>query len=161
MAVNQEISAKRSSLPKWYAHLVELILVLNVVGYIVFTIIEVGNHHDGWIYTVEAIMFRVSSVLIPASAMALVILEVSMILARYLYDDDKRSQEEAERQEQIEVMLKTQERIEGMLKTQERMDDMLKTQERIEGMLKTLVDDVEELKNDKRTSNGDTKDKSE
>ena len=99
--------------------------------------------------------------LIPASAMALVILEVSMILARYLYDDDKRSQEEAERQEQIEVMLKTQERIEGMLKTQERMDDMLKTQERIEGMLKTLVDDVEELKNDKHASNGDTKDKSE
>lgn len=86
-------------------------------------------------------MFRVSSVLIPASAMALVILEVSMILARYLYDDDKRSQEEAERQEQIEVMLKTQERMEGMLKT--------------------LVDDVEELKNDKRTSNGDIKDKSE
>lgn len=64
-----------------------------------------------------------------------------MILARYLYDDDKRSQEEAERQEQIEVMLKTQERMEGMLKT--------------------LVDDVEELKNDKRTSNGDIKDKSE
>ena len=38
---------------------------------------------------------------------------------------------------------------------------MLRTQERIEGMLKTLVDDVEELKNDKRTSNGDTKDKDE
>lgn len=141
MAVNQEISAKRSSLPKWYAHLVELILVLNVMGYIAFTVIELGNHHDGWIRTVEAIMFRVSSVLIPASAMALVILEVSMILARYLYDDDKRSQEEAERQEQIKVMLRTQERIEGMLKT--------------------LVDDVEELKNDKRTSNGDTKDKDE
>lgn len=141
MAVNQEISAKRSSLPKWYAHLVELILVLNVMGYIAFTVIELGNHHDGWIRTVEAIMFRVSSVLIPASAMALVILEVSMILARYLYDDDKRSQEEAERQEQIKVMLRTQERIEGMLKT--------------------LVDDVEELKNDKRTLSGDTKDKDE
>lgn len=70
----------------------------------IFIVIEAKAPHEEWTKAVEVFLIRVSHTLIPATAVALVILEAAVILARYLFDDDKRSREE-ERLDRMEKML--------------------------------------------------------
>lgn len=169
--VNGPAHRFRISCSNAHDYAIAIIGVSNLVGVMLITLYEWGGNHAKYADIGMAVVGRISSTLIPLTAVILVILEgITMVFARIFWNQEKQLQDEERRrliEEHRRLLEESNRRIEESSRRIEesnrhmqehvdkRIDEAIRLGEQraqnelLQQTLDALVKDVEELKNNR------------
>lgn len=162
--VNGPAHRFRISCSSAHDYAIAIIGVSNLVGVMLIILYEWGGNHATYVDIGMEILGRISSTLIPLTAVILVILEgITMVFARIFWNQEKQLQDEERRRliEEYRRLLeesnrrieesnrRMQEHVDKRIEEAIRLGEQRAQNELLQQTLDTLVKDVEELKNNR------------